>query len=125
MGTAGTGKTRAIQTLLQRMQDALTEVGLPMQCSRAAAPTGSAAFNIRFNATTLHRLMHWFSPPYFQALQPDSTQLAQFQTFLEDATMILIDEISMVGRQMMGRLDSRLRQGCAARPGSNASLGGI
>ena len=39
--------------------------------------------------------------------------------------MILMDEISMVGRQFMGKIDARLRQGKAGEPGADQSLGGL
>ena len=111
MGTAGTGKTRAIQTLLQSMQRRLREAGISLNFIRCAAPTGSAAFNIRFSATTIHRLIHFLNPPYFRQLAPGSDELERFQTFLQDTRMILIDEISMVGRQFIGKIDSRIRLG--------------
>ena len=62
---------KEFQTALQEMQRVLATAGLPFDIDprefvRVAAPTGTAAFNIRFNATTLHRLMHWFTPPYFK-----------------------------------------------------------
>ena len=65
LGTAGTGKTRAIQTLLEQMQQLLQEANLPTSFVRVAAPTGTAAFNIRYSATTIHRLIHWFNPRFF------------------------------------------------------------
>ena len=54
LGTAGTGKTLALQTALQ----ALADRGLLRDFVRVAAPTGTAAFNVGFNATTIHRLIH-------------------------------------------------------------------
>ena len=73
MGSAGAGKTRAVQTTLQEIQRALAAADLPAEIDpvkfvRVGAPTGSAAFNLRFNATTVHRLIHWFRPPYFTEL---------------------------------------------------------
>ena len=57
LGTAGTGKTRSIQTLLQELQRLLEARKIPGTFVRVAAPTGSAAFNIRFGASTIHRLI--------------------------------------------------------------------
>ena len=51
--------------------------------------------------------------------------LNKFQEFLKNTKILLIDEISMVGRQMMGRLDSRFRQGCAGADNANSDLGGL
>ena len=72
LGTAGTGKTTAIQTALQELQNQLAATGLTRKFIRVAAPTGSAAFNIRFNATTVHRLIRWFNPRFF--LKSSKTQ---------------------------------------------------
>ena len=93
---------------------------------RVAAPTGSAAYNIKFHATTIHRLINWFTPPYFQVLKEGFAQLDKFQKYLEATELLVLDEISMVGRQMMGRIDSRCHQ---AKPGARNpkghSVGGI
>ena len=42
---------------------------MPSDFVRVAAPTGSAAFNIQFAATTIHRLIHWFRPNNFEDLE--------------------------------------------------------
>ena len=98
---------------------------MPSNFVRVAAPTGSAAFNVRFNATTVHRLIHWFNLRAFTELENPDYLLA-LQEHLEQTELIALDEISMVGRQMMGRIDSRCQQ---AKPGSRNpgkhSLGGL
>ena len=65
LGTAGTGKTHAAKTMLHRLH----AKGLLKDFTRVAAPTGTAAFNVGFNATTVHRLIQWFNPPFFQAVK--------------------------------------------------------
>ena len=78
LGTAGTGKTTSTQTALQELRRKLTAAGYPLEFFRVAAYTGCAAFNVRFNATTIHRLIKWFNPRFFQALtNPD--RLAELQ----------------------------------------------
>ena len=74
LGTAGSGKTRAVQTVLQELQRVLAAADLPVDVDRRAfvrvgAPTGTAAFNLRFQATTIHRLIQWFTPPIFPRAQ--------------------------------------------------------
>ena len=129
LGSAGAGKTRAVQTALQETKRVLRAVGLPMEIDpakfvRVGAPTGSAAFNLRFNATTVHRLIHWFRPPHFAELtSPD--RIDRLQKHLAQTEFIILDEISMVGRQMMGRIDSRLCQARAGKNEADYSLGGI
>ena len=125
LGTAGTGKTRAVHTLLQNLHTELAKSGLPCDFVRSAAPTGSAAFNMRFGATTIHRLIRWFAPTTFCRLLPGSAALERLQTNLANARLILFDEISMVGRQFMGKIDDRLKQAKAGRTPSDASLGGL
>ena len=52
-------------------------------------------------------------------------KLHRYQEFLEQTYLIVLDEISMVGRQMMGRIDSRFRQGRAGRSDAEGNLGGM
>ena len=109
LGTAGSGKTRSIQTVLQEIQRTLRDAQLPASISerefvRVGAPTGSAAFNLRFEATTIHRLIHWYTPPFFRELT-NTDALAKLQRHLQNAHLLLLDEVSMIGRQMMGRID--------------------
>ena len=94
LGTAGTGKTTATQTMLQEVLAKLPELGLVRQLIRVAAPTGSAAFNVGFNATTVHRLIKWFNPRLFQELQ-DPEKLLDLQAYLEH-TQILVFDLSLI-----------------------------
>ena len=91
---------------------------------RVAAPTGSAAFNLRFHATTVHRLIHWFTPPYFKTITDDKT-LYELQKQLRSTQLVILDEVSMIGRQMMGRIDSRFEQAKGYQNERNESLGGV
>ena len=104
-----------------RRRPAAAELANPDTFVRVAAPTGSAAFNIRFGATTIQRLIHWFRPGHFEELRND-VALNRLQSSLGPTRLLVLDEISMVGRQMMGRIDSRLRQ---AKPGGRPGLGGV
>ncbi|HIB22772.1 MAG TPA: hypothetical protein EYO32_14995, partial [Rhodospirillales bacterium] len=119
------GKTKATQTLLQELQKILQTMHLHVNFVRAAAPTGSAAFNIRFNASTIHRLIHWLNPRFFRELKQNDKSLARFQAFMQGTQLVILDEISMVGRQFMGKIDSRLRQAKAGRNPLDRDLGGI
>ena len=69
LGTAaGTGKSTATKTMLQELRRRLRNHKLEIDFSKVAAPTGTAAFNVRFNATTIHRLIHWFSPKFWSEI---------------------------------------------------------
>ena len=104
LGTAGTGKTSAVKTLLSELLKLLKNKQLPATFVRVAAPTGSAAFNIRFRATTIHRLIHWFRPQYFTELRGNA--ILDLQEYLQHTELLISDEVSI-----MGRFDSRLHQG--------------
>ena len=98
LGTAGTGKTQAVKTLLQEIKRTLRCHACDGNFVCVAAPTGCAAFNIRFGATTLHRLFQILRPNHFQNLREDSMELLRFQEMLRHTRLVIIDEISMVGK---------------------------
>lgn len=52
-------------------------------------------------------------------------QLHRFQEFLQNTKLVILDEVSMVGRQMMGRINSRFDQGKAENNENGETLGGI
>ena len=110
LGTAGTGKTTAVQTLLQELQRLLTTKRYKGDFFHVAAPTGCAAFNIRFSASTLHRLFDMRNPRKWTELAERSAALRKFQEKMDATHLIAIDEISMVGKQMMGKISSRCLQ---------------
>ena len=62
LGTAGTGKTEAVRTLLQELKSVLRRHGVHSSFVRVGAYTGTAAFNVRFGASTLHRLFEMRNP---------------------------------------------------------------
>ena len=56
---------------------ALRRHGVDSNFVRVGAYTGTAAFNVRFGASTLHRLFEMRNPFRWQELQEDSTALEQ------------------------------------------------
>ena len=114
LGTAGTGKTTAVQTLLQAMKSILDKHGLGTDFYRVGAYTGCAAFNVRYSASTLHRLFEIFNPFHFADLPEGSTKLHDFQTKMANTHLLIFDEISMIGRQIMGNIDARCDQATSA-----------
>ena len=93
---------------------------------RVAAPTGCAAFNIRFGATTLYRLFQMLRPNKFVELREDSPELAAFQEKMRATRLLIIDEISMVGKHMMGNISFRSRQSKDSKDNPrNDVLGGM
>src|SRR3954452_17752118 len=70
------------------------------------APTGVVAFNI--NGTTIHSKLS--IPIKNKDLDLKGERLKQLQNRLEDVQYVIIDEKSMVGRQMLALIYMRLRQ---------------
>jgi hypothetical protein len=87
---------------------------------RVAAPTGSAAFQLRFGASTIHRLIHWRSPRRWGVLE-HADRLHALQTSLRGARLFVFDELSMIGRQFLARIDSRLSQAFPAAASSETA----
>ena len=115
--------------MLQELQRAHAEAKLPTDVDREAfvrvgAPTGTVAFNLRFQATTIHRLIHWCTPPFFRELSQGEA-LHRLQQHLQNTQLLILDEMSMIGRQMMGRIDSRLEQAKSSRNSNQENLGGV
>ena len=106
-GTAGTGKSFIIKCLMKFAQETLDE-GIATTAIQLAAPTGTAAFNI--GGRTLHS-MFALPVPLCQSLPPLSHEaLTHLQDKLAGLKILIIDEMSMVGRRFLGALDTRLRQ---------------
>jgi len=95
-GTAGTGKSYLIQCLRLLLQDQVC----------VAAPTGVAAFNVE--GQTLHSLLSLPTKGEYHDLQGE--RLRNMQQTFKDKRYLIIDEMSMVGRKLLGQVDSRLRQ---------------
>jgi hypothetical protein len=111
LGTAGTGKSTTIQTALQEIKTLLRERGLPADFVRVGAPTGCAAFNIRFGASTLRRLFALANPARWSELKEGGQSLLSFQAKFQNTKLVLVDEVSMVGKQFMGRDCQQMQAG--------------
>jgi len=95
-GTAGTGKSYLINCLKHLLQDQL----------RVCAPTGVASYNIQ--GCTLHSLFSLPTKGDFKELE--GQKLHNIQQSLAVMKYLIIDEMSMIGRQTFGQIDRRLRQ---------------
>ena len=107
-GTAGTGKSFLIDKLRKLLGQKLA----------ISAPTGVAAYNI--SGQTIHSLFRIMPKADFQALKGDL--LNTLQENFRSIKYIIIDEMSMIGRRMFGKIDQRLRQ--AFPNGSGKIFGG-
>ena len=83
-------------------------------CCLLAAPTGCASFQLRFGASTLHRCFG--IPVGFCGAWKDksSERFLSRKTRLDQARLFIMDEMSMIGRQMLGKIEFKLRDTLAA-----------
>lgn len=117
-GGGGVGKTFLVQCIVKHLRALATEQGLgPDKFVQVAAPTGTAALNVK--GRTLHGLV---SIPVMSGFQPlQGASLMNMQLKMEGLRYLLVDERSMVGRRMLGRVDSRMKQAFA----NELLLGGV
>ena len=96
LGTADTGKSFLIQAISQLLQN---------KCLLTAT-TGIAAFNI--GGITLHSALHIVQKHNCNDLRGQA--LAMLQHKLRDIKYSIVDEVSMLGQNMMAWVDKRLHQ---------------
>ena len=104
-GTAGTGKSFLIGAISTELQNLASQENMSSPVMRLA-PTGMAAFGIY--GMTIHSAL---SLPVKSLLEPlKSGPLTRLQQQWKDIKLLIIDEKSMVGRTMAGKIDLRLRE---------------
>ena len=90
-----------------------------------AAPTGTASFQIKAGATTLHRL---FGIPIGTFRSNSSTEaLVRRTRILKASSLLALDEFSMIGRKMLGKMKYRVEEALGAESvdvGVLKSMGG-
>ena len=137
-GTAGTGKSRTVRGiagLRQREARAAYEragravdAEVVENAAVLVAPTGTASFQMKFGATTAHRAFGLGRSSYCgpQPNRDDPVFLKKLRR-LRSATVVVMDEFSMIGRQMMGKIcfkaNDMLRRD-HAEAGQLTSMGG-
>ena len=106
METARTEKTyliKTIQSRLQKIKEAESELFIIMLTS-----TGVVAFNI--NRITVYSRLSIPIINDSKHIDIKGEQLKQLQNRLKDVRYVVIDEKSMVGRQMLALIDIQLQQ---------------
>ena len=107
-GTAGTGKSRTLRAICGRRRARAWAAGLSAEDVRNScvlgAPTGCASFQMRFGATTLHRAFG--VPVGFCGSTRDrsSPNFVKRLKRLRAASIFVMDEFSLIGRQMFGKI---------------------
>ena len=102
-GTAGSGKSHLINCIRRFAVENFSE---NVMC--VCAPTGTASFNIM--GRTIHSALSLPVPIGKDLPDLKSRGLLNFQERLKSVRMIIIDEMSMIGRKMLRCIDLRLRQ---------------
>ena len=77
-------------------------------CTLSAAPTGCAAFHMKYGATTAHRAfgvgVRRCDPWTNAQRQAQNGAFSKTYKRLKRATFVVLDEISMIGRQFLGKI---------------------
>ena len=121
-GGAGVGKSVVIRALNEALNRHLcsTEGDNPENCRvLLCAPTGKAAFNI--GGTTVHSAFKIPASQGFTYKQLDSDSLNALRTKYRDLSVVMIDEVSMVGNNMLNFINERLKH----IKGSRDYFGGV
>ena len=100
LGGPGTGKSFVINAISARCDELFGQGSVKL-----LAPTGTAAFNIK--GETYHSVLKIGRS---SILKPSPSLLKELQTTFRDVKVVIIDEVSMIGKQAPGSIDRRLRQ---------------
>jgi len=101
--TAGTGKSFLISAISTELENLASQESKPNPVMRLA-PTGIAAFGI--NGMTAHSALSLPVKSSFNPLIPSI--LSKLQHQWKNIKLLIIDEKSMIGRTMAGKIDSQL-----------------
>ncbi|CAG2245203.1 unnamed protein product [Mytilus edulis] len=107
---AGTGKSRLIKTIYYQVSRTLQTSGQDPDhpCIKLTAPTGCAAFNI--GGSTIHSALKLPVKGGYYSLRGNPSMLATFQSKYENLLILVIDEVSMLGRKAFAHVHKRLQE---------------
>ena len=128
LGSAGTGKSRTVRSFVgtrrarvrsqvdlgyakyKRLSAAGKKEVVKNSCL-LAAPTGCASFQLKFGAQTLHRAfgvpVHYCGPA--SGSGRSQPRFLARRDRLRQAELLLLDELSMLGRGMLGKIEFKVR----------------
>jgi len=124
-GNAGTGKSRLIKAIyhyLNKLLNMYCHSRNDTQKILLCAPTGKASYNIE-GQTTFSAFFLPVNQLEYSSLENYPSLLNTFRCKYKDLKLIIIDEISMVGRRQFKFIDLRLREIFAVnKPFGNISI---
>lgn len=106
-GGAGTGKSQVIKAIYHQASRILQQPGdnPDYPSILLTSPTGTASYNI--GGTTLYAALHLPKGRYY-SLRSNPSMLATFRLSMSQLKILVIDEVSMVGRSMFAHIHRRL-----------------
>ncbi len=111
MGGPGTGKTRTVRAIVRTMRERVqSEGGSPEAVDGAvalAAPTGCASFHMKYGAATLHRVFGINVGKFRRWTDHRNPRFMKVQKKLKRARLFVMDELSMIGLQTLGKTSIR------------------
>ena len=117
-GSAGAGKSTTLRTTLQHLRLLFQDEGVPATVELTAY-TGVAAFNIGFGAKTACSAFRIFPNAAFKK-ELKGDQLRDQEKQWQCVVLLIVDEVSFIGRAFFYRMHCRLQQ---ARRGFFAEMG--
>ncbi len=107
-GSAGSGKSTTLKTCVQHLRLKFKRRGLPAKVELTAY-TGVAAFNIGFGARTACSAFQVF-PNAAWRHELEGAALRKLEDTWENVVLLIIDEISFIGRALFARMHIRTQQ---------------
>ena len=108
-GSAGSGKSMTLKTIVHHLRSLFAEAGVPAKV-QLTAYTGVAAFNIGFGAKTTCSGFQIFPNATFST-QLSHKAVKKLEKDWENVELLVVDEISFIGRALFYRMHLRLQQG--------------
>jgi len=107
-GSAGSGKSTTLKTIVQHVRLEFQKEAVPATVELTAY-TGVAAFNIGFGAKTSSSSFQIF-PNASWKKELDGASLRRLEEQWESVQLLIVDEVSFIGRAFFARMHFRLQQ---------------
>ena len=113
-GAAGTGKSRTLRCYVRRRRMIAQGYGCPRHEAKdvtlLASPTGCASFHMKYGATTVHRAfsLGFGGCKAWEEKDRSGDRYKKVFKRLKKSTFMALDEISMIGKRMLGKIHYRM-----------------